>query len=643
MTITENSPQLEKLNFNPSLKEQLLLSKVHEHEHNFLFIYYKEESLIRIISLFTLFYLNSQSTTDNQSKILLILRRSWQTKIQTLLKSYLKRKTTILNGSILPNARRQDYNRYSVILVTPKIAKNDLKEKFFSIDNFSLVVFLNAEMGSSSQSLRYIANKIQKTRKIGFTEYSDLDRLKKVCKNLHLAEIHQLDEAQGKQERKDIQHYSLPLPQEYFFILELLSEFRNHELDGLKKLGYNICTTSTSQDVSAIHESIKEEGLDTRHLVLTSNLMRIMKLQKVIISQGFPAAVVYIESLRSRSNTEENFQGKQAIVEFLSDIKIVKLFEFLKSKISLIHPKCQMIRKIISKYQTGISIITHNYDNANYLKQYLQKNGITNIIQIDKPISSLSQVKLEQILLHFTDKSAKADICITNSVNEFIAKYAKVIIAYDVNAETMETLDRLTTRIPKIFLISKQTNEESRFFYLKRVGTRSQVPSLNLSVINQALTKNKEKSPVIQESSDGDTLDSSHEKGVDRPLIPKNTIKFSSILYEYGIPYSFSDEEYDISLNKDIKYPGFIINVEVLILVLIPETIDYFKSDNLGKLFTELKKNYSNVNLVISLQSLEYMSFQFRYTLLQNINRSKLSLFILKEDDDLKNFVQKIV
>lgn len=639
MTVTENSPQLEKLNFNPSLNEQLLLSKVHE--NNLLFVYSKEESLIRILSLLILFYLNSQSTTDTPSKILIIVRRSWQTKIQALLKSYMKRKTTTLNGFILPNARRQDYNRYSVILVTPKIAKNDLKEKFFSVDNFSLVVFLNAEMGSSSQSSRYLANKMQKARVIGFTEYSDLDRLEKVCKNLHFAEIHQLDhdEVQGKQERNNIQYYSIPLPQEYFFILELLDEFRKHELTGLEKLGYKVKADSTSAEISAIHESIKTEGVDTRQLVLTGNLLRIMNLQKVIISQGFPAAVNYLESLISRLNGEEKFDGKQAIIKFLSDIKIIKLLEFLKSKSDLVHPKCQMIEKMISEYRTGVSIVTHNYDNADYLKQHLQERGKTNIVQIKKPITSLSKVKLEQKLLHFTE--GKTEICITNSVNEFIAKYAKVIIAYDVNSEIIETLNNLNSSIPKIFLISKQTNEESRFFYLKRVGTRSHIPNLNLSVVNQALTKNKEKIHAIQESSSDDSLGPSHER--DRPLIPKNTLFFSSILYEYGIPYSFSDKEYEINLNKDIQYPGFIVNVEVLILVLIPETVDYFKTDNLGKLFNKLKENFSDVYLVISSQILENMSFQFRYTLLENVNRSNLFLFILKKEDDLNNFVQKIV
>ncbi|MHA2074620.1 MAG: hypothetical protein ACW97X_08385, partial [Candidatus Hodarchaeales archaeon] len=94
MTVTEISPQLEKLNFNPSLNEQLQLSKVHK--NNLLFVYSKEESLIRILSLLILFYLNSQSNTDTPSKILIIMRRSWQSKIQTLLKSYINRKTTIL-------------------------------------------------------------------------------------------------------------------------------------------------------------------------------------------------------------------------------------------------------------------------------------------------------------------------------------------------------------------------------------------------------------------------------------------------------------------------------------------------------------------------------------------------------------------
>ena len=638
MTTTETSPHLTKLNFTPSLTEQLLLPKIHD--HNTLIVYSKEKPLIRILSLIILFYLNSQVNLQTPPKILLLMKRGNQLKIQSLLKAHLDRSITVHNGSILPNARRQDYNRCSVILSTPKTVKNDLKEKYISKEFFILVVIVDAKMGTSSSSIRFLMNKLKNNRTIGLTQETDTERLGQICKNLHLEEIQQLEEIQTRPEKCDIQYYSIPLPQEYFFILELLNQLRKHEISGLQNLGYDVSLKSTFRELTAIHESIKEEGVRKKHLVATANLLRIITLQKIIVSQGFPSALEYFNSLELRLKEETNFQGKYAIAEFLNDIKMQKLREFLNSQSHLLHPKSQMILKMITKYQSGISIVTHNYYNANFLKNYLKQNGFSNVVQLEKPISSLSQLKLEKAILHFSE--GKSDICISNSINDIIARHAKVIIAYDVNAETIDKLNEINSDIPKVFLLAKQTNEEARFFYLKRLGSSSSSPDLDLNIINQSLAKKNQKlypntgsktkmnHKIAKESSTYVNEDS------------RISLVFSSELYEYGIPYSFPKKEFSIISDPDISFPGFIIDREGCILLLIPETIDFFTSDQIFKIHKNLGKEFSYVYLAIALNSLETLSFNSRYRIFETVNKCEICLFLLRENDDLAKLVKKI-
>ncbi|MFX0126072.1 MAG: hypothetical protein ACFFAE_20795, partial [Candidatus Hodarchaeota archaeon] len=153
MTTTETSSPSDKLKFDPSLQEQLLLPKVHD--HNLLVIYSSEEALIRIQILIILFYL-TQSSDQHTSRILILTKRSQQQKLQSMLKPHLIQPTAILNGSILPNARKLDYNRYRIIFSTSRTIKNDLMDSFFPQNHFSLIIVNQAELGSSSSSLRFL-------------------------------------------------------------------------------------------------------------------------------------------------------------------------------------------------------------------------------------------------------------------------------------------------------------------------------------------------------------------------------------------------------------------------------------------------------------------------------------------------------
>ena len=631
MTTIEDSPHLEKLRFDPSLHEQLILPKVHD--HNLLLVYSTDEALIRIQSLIILFYLN-QSSQDKTPRILILTKKSTQQKFQSLLKSHLTQLTTVLNGSILPNARRLDYNRYSVIFSTPRTTKNDLTDEFFPPDHYTLIMVNQAEMGSSSSSLRYLVNKLSNFRVIGFTQVTNSERLEQVCTNLQLEEVIQLEEPLSLLERSNIQHYSIPLPQEYFFILEILDQIRIHELKELSTLGFNVSPKSTYREIVVIHESLKEEN-NPKLLIRTSNLLRIMALQKIVISQGFPAALTYFNNLESRLEKEQNFLGKHAIVEFLGDMKIQKLREFITVQKHLQHPKSQMILKMISQYKSGVSIVTHNYHNAVFLKNYLTQQGYS-VIQIEEPISSLTEINLERAILSFTEE--KTSICITNTVNEIIARNAKVIVAYNVAADIVETLNNLTASIPKVFLLAKQTNEEARFFYLKRLGTHSQAQNFDHNGLNANLKKVKDINLTTVEISD--SLVSPSTENLSTSNV---SLEFHKSLYELGIPYLFSKTEYIISLNDDLTLPGFILDRRICFLLLVPDTIDSFSSSKFHQHFNRLVKEFEQIHLIFFSHSIANLSFDFRCDLLHTANQHNVWISFLAKDQDIPKLVKRVI
>lgn len=625
MTSTEVCPHSEKLKFEPSLQEQLLLPQIQN--NNVLVVYSTEGASIRIHALLILFYLN-QVSNDRNPRILILAKRNNQLKFQSSLKTHLSQRTTILNGSILPNARRHDYNSYSVIFSTPKIIKNDLIDNFFPPNHFSLIIVHQAELGSSSSLLRYIVNKLTKCRIIGLTQMTDSGRLKQVCINLKLNKVIPLEESFNKHEKSNIQHYSLPLPQEYFFMLEILDQIKMHELEEINKQGYDISSKSKYNEINAIHESLKKEN-NPKMLIRISNLLRIMNLQKIVVSQGFPAVYTYFNNLESRLEDENNFQGKLAIVEFLADVKIRKIRDFISIQKSLQHPKIQMVLKLISQYNSRISIVSHNYHNARFLKEYLKLHNHS-VIQLNDPLSSFTEIGLERVLLPFTEN--KVRICITNTVNEIIARKAAIIVAYDVNADIVDTLNNLNVDIPKVFLVAKQTNEEARFFYLKRLGSQPQVRNSNFHALNQSLVEIKEsESEIGLETGTNDT----NESGT-----LKNILTFNSSLFELGFPYLFSKKEYSIHVTDDYNFPGFILDQKICFLILVPETIAYYFSEKPHQLINSLFKEFSQVHLIIFPQSLATLSFDFRCDILHHPD---IWIFFLTEEQDIPKLVKRVI
>jgi ERCC4-related helicase len=269
-----------------------------------------------------------------------------------------------------------------------------------------------------------------------------------------------------RREESTIQHYSLPLPKEYYFVLDILDQIKKNRLREMESLGFGVSVKSTLQEISAIHKSLLKEK-NGKALVKTANLQRIMTMQRKVISQGFPALLLYFDELQTRLGDNGFIVGRKALVEFMRSPLIKKLREYTLLFPDLGHPKFNQVLKIIEDYQTRISVITNLRNNAEFLEAQLNVKGIPTI-HITQPISSYTRLQLKKKLFGFD--GGKIRVCITNSINDVIAGLAKIIIAYDVNADVYEKLNHLSVPTPRLVLITKQTSEEARFFHLKNLG-----------------------------------------------------------------------------------------------------------------------------------------------------------------------------
>ncbi len=462
LTETNGNPS-HKLKFSPTLEEQVLLAQIQK--QNSLLQYRIEEKLFRILSLLISLNISLEKGLEAIPRVLILTKRQIQEIFKTGIQEYINQVVTIHNGQILPQARKMDYNRYSIIISTPKTVKNDYKQSFFEKDHFSLVIIDYAEMGVSSSSLRYIISNLTPKKLVGLSREKNNIKLEQACLNLELMEIVKID-GDIRSERSNIQHYSLPLPKEYFFVLDILDQMKKNRLMELEHLGFSVSVKSTPQQIAAIHESLLNDK-PGKHLVKTANLQRIMNMQRIVISQGFPAFTSYLNKLQSRLNDSDNIIGKKALVEFLGNPLIKKLREYVLLFPKLEHPKFNQILKLIDTHKTNVSLVTNNRYNAKFLERRLKEKGIS-VTHITQLISSLCGLQLEKNLFGFSSK--KIQVCISNSVNDQIANLANIIVAYDVNADIFERLNHLLVPIPRIFLLTKQTSEEARFFHLKNLG-----------------------------------------------------------------------------------------------------------------------------------------------------------------------------
>ena len=121
------------------------------------------------------------------------------------------------------------------------------------------------------------------------------------------------------------------------------------------------------------------------------------------------------------------------------------------------------------------------------------------------------------------------------------------------------------------------------------------------------------------------------------------SLVFNKSLYELGIPYLFSKQEYSIDFYDDFSFPGFILDREICFLLLVPDTIDFFLSSKTNQLFNRLTKEFKQVHLILFSHSVDPLSFNFRCDFLHTASRHNVWISFLDKDQDIPKLVKRVI
>ena len=184
------------MNQTENTYSQIILGTLVKDNTLLLFPHYVD--LNPILSL--LFRYFKESQTDK--KIGLILNKSESISIfqEFINDRSLQFKTEEIKSSQNLELRKKKYDDTDIILITPKLLRNDILRQMISPDSFAFLFFTDANMikgkHASAQLMEVFQKNAINVRTAGLTQESfhSLDELEEVCENLLITKIEYIEE-----------------------------------------------------------------------------------------------------------------------------------------------------------------------------------------------------------------------------------------------------------------------------------------------------------------------------------------------------------------------------------------------------------------------------------------------------------------
>jgi Fanconi anemia group M protein len=348
-------------------------------------------------------------------------------------------KLTIFTGQTSPEKRVELYKKTQIIFSTPQVIENDIISSRLKLKNISLLGVDEAHRAVGDYAYVFVAQQYQKKadfpKIIALTASpgSDLEKIKEVCKNLHIeaVEARTPDDPDVKAYVKPIktEWIKVELPPQFKTIQKFIKDCYQSKIQGVKKYGYLNSLYVNKMDLiklqSQLHGQLSRGQKDFELLKSISLLAEAMKIQHALVlleTQGIAALKKYLEKLQQESRTTKTRAVKNLVQDtnFKSAyIKTLNLFEM-----NVKHPKLTKLKELVkteteknnkvkiiifTQYRDSASEITHD------LNQLRQKAKMF-VGQTKKGETGLSQKEQKEILDQF--RNEEFNILVATSVGE---------------------------------------------------------------------------------------------------------------------------------------------------------------------------------------------------------------------------------
>ena len=401
-------------------------------------------------------------------------------------------KMAVFTGMVNPSKREELWKKSKIIFSTPQGLENDIISSRINLGEVSLLGVDEAHRAVGDYAYVFVAKQYSRLAKyprilaLTASPGSDMEKIKEVCKNLHIEGIEVRTEkdpdVKPYVQEMQIDWVKVDLPPVFMEVQSYLKIFLKERLLKLKKWGILHRT-----DVKYVNKTdlLKLQGQlrgraakGEKDFVLwngISVLAEIMKVQhalELLETQGIIPLHKYMEKLNSDGLMSKTKAVKNIIKDLNFRSALIKTQRLFEEKVE--HPKLVELQKIIEKEfekNKDIKIIVFNQyrDNSVDIKEKLNRIGNIKaeifVGQLKKGETGYTQKEQKAVLDKF--KEGDFNVLVATSVGEEGIDVAKVdlVIFYEPIPSAIRHIQRRgrTGRQEKgrvIILMANDTRDE---------------------------------------------------------------------------------------------------------------------------------------------------------------------------------------
>ncbi|NLI73347.1 MAG: DEAD/DEAH box helicase, partial [Euryarchaeota archaeon] len=297
---------------------------------------------------------------------------------------------TVLTGAVSPEEREVEWIQNRIIVSTPQVIANDLRNERISLRDVSLVIFDEAHRGVGNYSYVPIAEEYRDVNGLtmGMTASpgSSMVKIKEVCENLDIDNIEVRSESDP-----DVARYVHDIHMDWVEV-EIPDEMR--ELSNLLRKLFDRCIKSlidmrlmtparpasrrylleVQANIQVKLNSGEKSGIFYRALSLIAMAIKVDHAVEMVETQGLTALRNYIVKLEEDAASEDGTKASRSIVNSEEFQKLLEIIEDLHME----HPKISRIMSIVShqlneKPGSRVLVFTQYRDTCDLVANYLSR------------------------------------------------------------------------------------------------------------------------------------------------------------------------------------------------------------------------------------------------------------------------------
>ena len=300
------------------------------------------------------------------------------------------RSVTVLTGAVSPEEREAEWIQNDVVVSTPQVIANDLRNERITLRDVRLIIFDEAHRGVGNYAYVPIADEYRSINGLtmGMTAspgYS-MAKIKEVCGNLGIENIEVRSESDP-----DVARYvhdihmdwvEVEIPPEMRQLSDILRKLFDRYVRSLIEMGLMTSARPASRryllEVQGVIQvklrSGERNGSYYRALSLIAMAIKVDHAVEMVETQGLTALRNYLEKLKEDAGSEEGSKASRAIVSSEEFERVEKMMDGLQME----HPKISRVMGIVShqlneKPDSRVLVFTQYRETCDMVANYLAR------------------------------------------------------------------------------------------------------------------------------------------------------------------------------------------------------------------------------------------------------------------------------